>query len=1147
MKNPTPTDVLCDLRSYLKNSWKAISDPKFSLIKLTNKRFIVRFGPDGIACRNVLEHLGFQLEPGNAWKVPEPIFEEAQPFQSAVNAFLDNAEHEIVALILARPFTEREQIQDLAQPQSADKEFSRVLGSQDYDKHPSSRTEKLAPEMRTGSFIALGCPSDSSDDLVIRAYHWQVQTDPQNTPTYLSNLRYIANQRQSDVLETEVVMETSKGRFEVEMLNKAYKAFQLTGREAAVNDDDIIGSFIATLADAPAHELELRDYLRIIGVHRNSKKLLDMAENGRAVKIHLYTSLTHSDLVLETYEQALLFLDASPTNEDEHIQALFAVKTNDNKSAEDQAIKAVSIIAKHRRSQFLTSWIESGFSPDAPMEPAEGYQALQIQNREIDDDIIILQYNMAVEENPNSVEFYTKALTAIANGRNSSVLFDHLHARAPQAPQGTSEEPVGLENIGNTCYLNSLLQVLFTTTELRKVVLNFDDYRMALDGSSIERKRVGQRQISLQEVQTAQKFVTSLASLFQGMIQSPHSSIRPEQELARLTLESHNLKERMRRRSTLKSTDRPSLGQTDGMAFLGPLTLDEYARNNSSDDIVQSPTENDGIDLLDFDASKPDDLDGQDSKMTDNSSEETLFSKPDSEQCLLDSNAADQRAMLDNKENLSPGKAVAPPKSGHSQDQNTAPLAPSSPSKLNYQAGLLSFGTVSEETETKQEPVKYLPPPGKPPPVPPRKPVENPTTTLEEYARQQDVTEVISHVLTSLSSAIRPTGFDKTGEQLDEVHDTFYGQLNRHTEDDNDQSKSEQYRDIITRVSNQPTDVYAAIDNEYDLQVGGAEKKGYTSLETLPPVLCIQLDRVIWNKEFNRQEKVNHHVDIPETIYMDRYLESSPDSELMQRRRQTWDLKAELSILSARRAVLEKKHGQSRDIPTLLEDAKLALEYLAELPGETIGGELDVKSSTIATLGSLAENARVELDDLKARSEAVTQQIKEAFVDMRKHPYRLHAAFFHRGSAGGGHYWVYIYDHKKEIWRKYNDDRVTVVQNRNEIFGKPVQDNWGPPPNPYLLVYVRSEKVNEVVETVKRDIVYQPPDVPPPVPARNQMSAIPPVQGDYGEVEMREYVNGGEQNPFLEHLSLGEPQQPIVQKEGEWDDSQLMADRPVKW
>lgn len=166
---------------------------------------------------------------------------------------------------------------------------------------------------------------------------------------------------------------------------------------------------------------------------------------------------------------------------------------------------------------------------------------------------------------------------------------------------------------------------------------------------------------------------------------------------------------------------------------------------------------------------------------------------------------------------------------------------------------------------------------------------------------------------------------------------------------------------------------------------------------------------------------------------------------------------------------------------------------------------------------------------------------------MRKHPYRLHAAFFHRGSAGGGHYWVYIYDHDKEIWRKYNDDRVTIVQNRNEIFGKPVQDNWGPPPNPYLLVYVRSDKVHEVVETVKRDIVYAPPDAPPPIPARNQMSEMAPTGENHGDVEMREYVNGGEQNPVLEELNLGEPQEPTLSKEGDWDDGQLMTDRPVRW
>lgn len=198
----------------------------------------------------------------------------------------------------------------------------------------------------------------------------------------------------------------------------------------------------------------------------------------------------------------------------------------------------------------------------------------------------------------------------------------------------------------------------------------------------------------------------------------------------------------------------------------------------------------------------------------------------------------------------------------------------------------------------------------------------------------------------------------------------------------------------------------------------------------------------------------------------------------------------------------------------------------------------------------------------------LTLQVKESFADMRQHPYRLHAAFFHRGSAGGGHYWVYIYDHVRELWRKYNDDRVSVVTNRNEIFGKPTQENWGPPPNPYLLIYIRADKVEELAQTVMRDIVFPPPDQPPPVPARNQMSAMPPMlsggQGD--DVEMREYVNGNrnggeqpsallapkqtppDQEPYPYDLDISHPQtESDVKKEGNWDDSQLIADRAVNW
>lgn len=70
MKHPLPVDVLTDLRTYLKNSWKGKDDPKYRSISLSNKRFMVRFGPDGDACKEVLEHLGFRLVVGGRFESP---------------------------------------------------------------------------------------------------------------------------------------------------------------------------------------------------------------------------------------------------------------------------------------------------------------------------------------------------------------------------------------------------------------------------------------------------------------------------------------------------------------------------------------------------------------------------------------------------------------------------------------------------------------------------------------------------------------------------------------------------------------------------------------------------------------------------------------------------------------------------------------------------------------------------------------------------------------------------------------------------------------------------------------------------------------------------------------------------------------------
>ena len=42
-------------------------------------------------------------------------------------------------------------------------------------------------------------------------------------------------------------------------------------------------------------------------------------------------------------------------------------------------------------------------------------------------------------------------------------------------------------------------------------------------------------------------------------------------------------------------------------------------------------------------------------------------------------------------------------------------------------------------------------------------------------------------------------------------------------------------------------------------------------------------------------------------------------------------------------------------------------------------------------------------------------------------PYHLHAICIHDGTADSGHYYSYIRDFKQNVWRKYDDHRVSEV------------------------------------------------------------------------------------------------------------------------
>jgi ubiquitin carboxyl-terminal hydrolase 25 len=139
------------------------------------------------------------------------------------------------------------------------------------------------------------------------------------------------------------------------------------------------------------------------------------------------------------------------------------------------------------------------------MDVGDAYRLLQIPDRTVDDAAIIAAYTICIDEAPAQAETYARALGIIAQEKGSSMLSSCVSGSATHSGRDLSEWPVGLQNIGNTCYLNSLLQFYFTVRPYREMVLDFENHKTDLDDGTLHQKKVGSRKVSRQEVERSQR------------------------------------------------------------------------------------------------------------------------------------------------------------------------------------------------------------------------------------------------------------------------------------------------------------------------------------------------------------------------------------------------------------------------------------------------------------------------------------------------------------------------------------------------------------------------------------------------------------------------------------------------------------------
>lgn len=371
-------------------------------------------------------------------------------------------------------------------------------------------------------------------------------------------------------------------------------------------------------------------------------------------------------------------------------------------------------------------------------------------------------------------------------------------------------------------------------------------------------------------------------------------------------------------------------------------------------------------------------------------------------------------------------------------------------------------------------------PPSRPPPVPPRPQVtaDIGLKKLEDVAQQQDAAEILNNVFDLLSCAFKGEPKLRDGEQLDLIKEIFFSDVTtvRKTKD-KDIPKSDLQDNVLVSTKGRDRSICAALDDEFGLTEleGGVTK--YEYFEQAAPVQIINVRRLQF--ENGRARKDESHLALDKILYLDRYLKTTrslSEEQLQELRNQQWQLQAELRALENRKKLLKETSFKDVDLPGVLDETahlvagleKQSSEADSEAPETSQEQqETGTKSDESITdqLNKRADELRPELLQIHERMDKLEKQIDSVFEDCKDHPYRLHAIFMHAGSHSGGHYWIYIYDFQNDIWRKYNDETVTL-ESEETVLKRVQQDR---PPTSTGIVYVRDDVATEYTEAVHRN------------------------------------------------------------------------------
>lgn len=854
------------------------------------------------------------------------------------------------------------------------------------DKHSALTSDRTDACNKYPFFINLSCSTYYQDELIIRCFENTVNSDPSNKILYVDSFKSILNFRSSNNssrLLTYYNDQYMKGfMYGFSDYKSLLKTINIDGVEpdTPVDPSVIIEMYKTSCNSDPKNYTYFNKQLRIIASIRKSPALFDFIANEL-----IPSQVALDELRIEEVTEDEVVVTAFEFRLDEVMQSV----NFDRNNAEVLFLQRCLLsIAVGRKSYILMNYIESKF-PDLKLDHhlsvSEAYALLGAQASTNEFEVISLfQSKLSQSSSGDDVDIrkLREAFRVIAENKKSEILFSFLkQGKIDSSLLPPENWPTGLDNIGNTCYLNSLLQYYFCIKPLRQAIL---DFQQDVQSFKQKRRKIGGRYVEESELNKSFQFVYRLQALFKEMITTNQRCVQPSKELA----------------------------------FLAFLPLSQAVSFKTEERVIEV-------------------IEDEDSDKENNA-------------CVVD-----YQSPAANPMQLDESSSVNDLIECEAETKEENPFASSD--------DLIEI----EEPEFVEEPVY----------IEDAKPKDSKilginTDEIEstiEVGRQQDVTECIENVTFQIETALEPERIEEDGEQYDLIKQLFSGKTKQtitpldESKNQKPRSSIERFFSLIINVGDHPKDIYDALDNYFNEDVvtleEGEVKKSQTISE-LPQVLQFHIQRVLFDRERLMAYKSLEVIPFGEKIYLDRYLETD-DEGIKAKRQEVFEWKSQMRILHAEKDEILKVDPETK--LSIVDALKATLKYLETKVAPS--DDLTIQPETIEVIRSQIEALKTRLQAINDKLNELQDHVSSQFSSYQKVGYSLFALFIHRGEASYGHYWVYIKDPHKNIYRKYNDDNVTEVP-VSEVLNF-TESNTA---TPYYVVYVKDELELDYIEPLKREI-----------------------------------------------------------------------------